>query len=119
MTSILTDEMRAVAITKFGGPEVLALTRLAVPCPGAGEVLIKVVAAGVNRPDVIQRMGKYPPPSGAPDTPGLEIAGTVVAAGAGVDGVEVGNKVCALVAGGGVPNIVWPPRPSACPCPRA
>nr|WP_294849795.1 NAD(P)H-quinone oxidoreductase [uncultured Sphingomonas sp.] len=92
--------MRAIEISKPGGPEVLQLTERPVPTPGKGEVLIKVAAAGVNRPDVLQRLGVYPPPPGASDIPGLEISGTVVAAGPG--GADlIGQKICALVAGGG------------------
>ena len=93
--------MAGIAIRAPGGPEVLHSVTLPVPVPGPGEVLIRVRAAGVNRPDVMQRQGKYPPPPGAPDTPGLEIAGEVVAAGADVIDALVGRRVCALVAGGG------------------
>lgn len=93
--------MTAIAISAPGGPEVLKPVTLAVPVPGPGEVLIRVRAAGVNRPDVMQRQGKYPPPPGAPDTPGLEVAGEVVAAGADVIDALVGRRVCALIAGGG------------------
>lgn len=93
-------EMRCVAIPVPGGPEALVLETRPVPQPGKGEVLIRVAAAGVNRPDVLQRMGAYPPPPGASDLPGLEVAGTVVAAGDGATHY-IGMKVCALVAGGG------------------
>ena len=93
--------MAGIAIRAPGGPEVLHSVTLPVPVPGPGEVLIRVRAAGINRPDVMQRQGKYPPPPGAPDTPGLEIAGEVVAAGADVIDALVGRRVCALVAGGG------------------
>lgn len=93
----MTDTMRAVAIRQPGGPEELAIEDRPKPRPGDGEVLIKVAAAGINRPDVLQRIGVYPPPPGASDIPGLEIAGEVVA------GPEtlIGKPVCALVAGGG------------------
>ena len=93
--------MRAVQITSFGGPEVLQVVERAVPQPGPGEVLIEVAAAGVNRPDLLQRMGLYPPPPGASELPGLEVSGTVVASGPGVTAPWVGEPVCALVAGGG------------------
>lgn len=92
--------MRAVVAPEPGGPDALRLVDLPVPQPGPGEVLIRVAAAGVNRPDILQRMGKYPPPPGAPETLGLEVAGEVVAAGEG--GYHLLQQpVCALVAGGG------------------
>ena len=97
----LPEMMTAIEITKPGGPEVLVPCQRPVPVPAAGEVLLKVVAAGVNRPDVIQRKGLYPPPPGASDIPGLEISGTVVAVGEGVDPTEIGGRFCALVSGGG------------------
>lgn len=100
MTSIPL-QMTAIAIRTPGGPEVLTPEPRPVPTPGAGEILVKVAAAGVNRPDVMQRMGQYPPPPGAPDIPGLEIAGEVVACGAGVTRWKQGDKVMALVVGGG------------------
>ena len=84
-----------------GGPEVLVPVERAVPRPAAGEVLLRVAAAGVNRPDVVQRLGADPPPPGAPSIPGLELSGTIVALGAGVDEALLGQRVCALVAGGG------------------
>ncbi len=96
----LPEEMNAIDPAGPGGPDVLEPVRRPVPRPGPGEVLVKVAAAGVNRPDVLQRKGGYPPPPGAPSIPGLEIAGAVVAAGEGVD-IAVGELVCALVAGGG------------------
>jgi NADPH:quinone reductase len=97
----LPEYMTAIEISTPGGPEVLVPCQRPVPDPGAGEVLIKVAAAGVNRPDVIQRKGLYPPPPGASDIPGLEISGTVVAVGEGVDLGEIGSRLCALVSGGG------------------
>jgi NADPH2:quinone reductase len=97
----LPSEMTAIAIRAPGGPEMLVPEPRPVPQPGDGEVLVKVAAAGVNRPDVMQRKGLYPPPPGAPDIPGLEIAGEVVALGAGVTRWKVGDKVMALVVGGG------------------
>src|SRR5215208_2316354 len=93
--------MTAMAISTPGGPEVLVPEERPLPQPGDGEVLVKVAAAGVNRPDVMQRQGLYPPPKGATDIPGLEIAGEVVALGAGVTRWKVGDKVMALVVGGG------------------
>jgi len=95
------EAMTAIEIIEFGGPEVLKTTRRPVPEPGAGEVLIRVAAAGVNRPDMMQRIGLYPPPPGASDIPGLEIAGTIVAVGENVVGLAEGDSVCALVTGGG------------------
>jgi putative PIG3 family NAD(P)H quinone oxidoreductase len=93
--------MTAISIAEPGGPEVLRPEEVAVPQPGAGQVLVKVAAAGVNRPDVIQRLGRYPPPPGASPIPGLEIAGEVVALGEGVPAGVSGRKICALVTGGG------------------
>ncbi|CAN7246252.1 NAD(P)H-quinone oxidoreductase [Acidovorax sp. LjRoot38] len=96
--------MRAVEITSFGGPEVLRLGERPVPQAGAGELLIRVAASGINRPDVLQRMGHYAPPSGTSDLPGLEVAGVVEsgdAAAMAEAGIRVGDRVCALVAGGG------------------
>lgn len=97
----LPDVMSAVGFDAPGGPEVLAVQQVAVPVPGAGEVLVKVAFAGVNRPDVAQRQGGYPPPPGASPIPGLEIAGEIVALGEGVEPALIGQKVCALVTGGG------------------
>jgi NADPH:quinone reductase len=93
--------MTAIAISAFGGPEVLVPEQIARPSPTMGQVLIKVAAAGVNRPDVLQRKGGYPPPPGASLTPGLEVAGEVVAVGEGCTRYTVGDHVCALVPGGG------------------
>jgi NADPH2:quinone reductase len=93
--------MTVVAISKPGGPEVLIPETRAVPAPGPGEILIKVEAAGVNRPDVAQRSGAYPPPPGASDLPGLEVAGEVAALGTGATRHKLGDKVMSLVAGGG------------------
>jgi NADPH2:quinone reductase len=94
-------QMTVIGISKPGGPEVLVPETRAVPVPGPDEILIKVVAAGVNRPDVAQRSGSYPPPPGASDLPGLEVAGEVVAVGSGATRHKVGDKVMSLVAGGG------------------
>jgi NADPH2:quinone reductase len=95
------DEMAAVGFDAPGGPGVLRIEQMAVPRPGPGEVLVKVAFAGVNRPDVIQRMGFYPPPPGASPIPGLEISGTVAALGEGVVTPIPGQNICALVSGGG------------------
>jgi putative PIG3 family NAD(P)H quinone oxidoreductase len=97
----LPAQMTVVGISKPGGPEVLLPETRAVPAPGPGEILINVAAAGVNRPDVAQRSGSYPPPPGASDLPGLEVAGEVVAVGPGTTRHKVGDKVMSLVAGGG------------------
>jgi NADPH2:quinone reductase len=97
----LPATMTAIAIPTPGGPEVLVPETRPVPVPRKGEILVKVAAAGVNRPDVVQRRGFYAPPPGAPDIPGLEISGEVVALGEGVSRWALGDKVCALVAGGG------------------
>jgi NADPH:quinone reductase-like Zn-dependent oxidoreductase len=97
----LPNEMKAMGFDAPGGPEVLRAETLPVPEPRAGEVLIRSAFAGVNRPDVVQRQGNYPPPPGASLIPGLEIAGVIVALGEGVDPALQGRRVCALVAGGG------------------
>src|SRR5712671_5936128 len=97
----LAAQMTVVAISKPGGPEVLLPETRPVPTPGPGEILIKVHAAGVNRPDVAQRSGSYPPPPGASDVPGLEVAGEVVVLGSGAAKHKVGDRVMSLVAGGG------------------
>ncbi|WP_114394557.1 NAD(P)H-quinone oxidoreductase [Oleisolibacter albus] len=113
----LPETMRAVEIRSPGGPEVLTPVRRPLPQPGAGELLIRVAAAGVNRPDVFQRQGTYPPPPGASDLPGLEVAGTVAALGAGVQGWAVGDPVCALLAGGGYAEYAAAPAPQCLPVP--
>lgn len=110
--------MTAIAISAPGGPEVLQPTTRPVPQPAPGEVLIRVAAAGVNRPDVLQRMGYYPPPPGASDLPGLEIAGTVVAVGPSGDAELLGQAVCALVAGGGYAEYCVAPVGSCLPVPK-
>ncbi len=97
----LPSRMTAIGIKAPGGPDMLVAETRPLPAPGAGEILVKVAAAGVNRPDVMQRQGLYPPPKGASDIPGLEIAGEVVALGSGVTRWKPGDKVCALVIGGG------------------
>src|ERR1700728_2364048 len=92
----IPDQMTVIEIAAPGGPEKLKLARRPTPKPGEGEVLVRVAAAGVNRPDVMQRQGKYPPPAGASDMPGLEVAGEIVAIGPGASGVALGDKITAL-----------------------
>lgn len=110
--------MKHIAITEFGGPEVLRLVSGETPAPGPGQVLIKVAAAGINRPDVMQRQGKYPPPPGASDIPGLEIAGAVAAIGEGVAWPSRGDEVCALVAGGGYAELAVADAALCLPVPK-
>ena len=109
--------MTAIEITSPGGPEVLRATTRSMPEPGAGEVLIAVEAAGVNRPDVLQRKGGYAPPPGASDIPGLEVAGRIVRAEGDVGGLAVGDAVCALVAGGGYAEFCLAPAEQCLPIP--
>ena len=109
--------MTAIAIRAPGGPEMLVPEERPVPQPGQEEILVKVAAAGVNRPDVMQRMGQYPPPKGVTDIPGLELAGEVVAVGPNVRRWKVGDKVAALVAGGGYAEYCVVPEPQALPIP--
>ena len=110
--------MIAIEIREPGEPEVLVPVERPKPAPAAGEVLIKVAAAGVNRPDVFQRRGRYPPPPGASDIPGLEVSGTIEAIGADVHDWRVGDSVCALVAGGGYAELCAAPAPQCLPVPR-
>jgi len=110
--------MTAIVIREPGPPEVLVPQERDMPVPKPGEVLVKVAAAGVNRPDVMQREGKYPPPPGAPDIPGLELAGEVVALGEGVRRWKVGDKVTALVPGGGYAEYCVAPAPQCLPVPK-
>jgi len=110
-------EMTTIAITKPGGPDVLKPVKLPVPVPGPGQLLVRVRAAGVNRPDVLQRQGAYPPPPGAPATPGLEIAGEVVGLGQGVKRYKAGDQVCALVPGGGYAEYCLAAEDNALPVP--
>jgi putative PIG3 family NAD(P)H quinone oxidoreductase len=111
--------MHAVVISEPGGPEVLRWTEVADPQPGPGEVLVEVAAAGVNRADLAQRQGLYPPPPGAPPYPGLECSGTVAALGDGVSGWHVGQQVCALLAGGGYAEQVAVPAGQLLPVPKS
>src|SRR5262249_32459885 len=110
--------MIAIEIREPGDPEVLVPVERSTPAPGPGEVLIKVVAAGVNRPDLMQRRGRYPPPPGASDIPGLEVAGTVDRCGPDVGDWKPGDAVCALVAGGGYAEYCVAPAPQCLPVPR-
>ncbi len=114
----LPTTMRAVEITQPGKPEVLKIVTRPVPQPKAGEVLIQVAAAGVNRPDVMQRTGHYPVPAGASDIPGLELAGSIVALGEGVRDWRVGDVVTALVQGGGYAEYCTAPAPQCLPIPK-
>jgi NADPH2:quinone reductase len=112
--------MRAIAIREFGAPEVLVEVDRPDPHPGAGELLIRVSASGVNRPDVLQRKGAYAPPAGASDLPGLEVAGTIASGEPGelaAAGLKVGDRVCALVAGGGYAELCAVPIPQCLPMP--
>jgi len=110
--------MTAIEIEAFGPPEGLKPTTRPVPTPGDGEVLIRVSHAGVNRPDVQQRLGGYPPPPGASDIPGLEIAGTIVALGPNAGDWKVGDQTCALVSGGGYAEYCTAPAPQCLPIPK-
>jgi NADPH2:quinone reductase len=109
--------MIAIGFEAPGGPEVLQATTRPVPKPGAGEILVAVAAAGINRPDVLQRLGGYAPPPGASDIPGLEIAGTVVALGEGARRFALGDEVCGLVAGGGYAQYAVVHESNALPVP--
>jgi putative PIG3 family NAD(P)H quinone oxidoreductase len=109
--------MRAIEYAGSGGPDVIAVADRPVPRPGPGEVLIRVAAAGLNRADVGQRKGVYPPPPGASDIPGLEVSGTIAALGDGVDGYDAGTQVCALLSGGGYAEYVAVPAVQVLPVP--
>lgn len=120
MTPSVPGQMRAIEITRFGPPEVLAETVRGAPVPGPGEVLLRVHASGVNRPDVMQRKGHYPPPAGVSDLPGLELAGTLLDGNAGDlarAGLKLGEPVCALVAGGGYAQLCTAPLGQCLPVP--
>ena len=112
----IPSQMTAIGIPVPGGPDALVPEQRPVPVPGEDEVLIRVAAAGVNRPDVLQRQGKYPPPPGASDSPGLEVAGTIVAAGRSAD-MLVGQRVCALLPGGGYAEYAIAPAGQCLPVP--
>ena len=109
--------MKAMTLPSFGGPEVLTLADVETPEPRPGEVLVEVAAAGVNRADLLQRRGFYPPPPGESDVPGLEVSGRVAALGEGVDAWSVGDEVCALLAGGGYAEVVRVPAGQVLPVP--
>ena len=113
----LPMSMIAIDPEEAGGPEVLKCATRPLPSPSANEVLIKVVAAGVNRPDVLQRKGMYPPPQGAPSVPGLEVAGVVVSVGSSADSALIGTHVCALVVGGGYAEYCIAPVGQCLPVP--
>jgi putative PIG3 family NAD(P)H quinone oxidoreductase len=117
MTEPLPATMTVVEISQPGAPEVLKPVQRAMPQPGEGELLIRIEAAGINRPDLLQRQGNYPPPPGASDIPGLEAAGRVAALGAGVAGWAVGDTVCALLAGGGYAEYAVVPAVQCLPLP--
>ena len=114
----MTDTMRAVEISEPGGPEMLRPTTRPVPVARHGEVVIRVAWAGVNRPDALQRAGQYDPPPGASDLPGLEASGEIVALGDGVSGWSVGDRVCALLPGGGYADYVATPAAHCLPVPE-
>lgn len=114
----MQGDMTAVEITRPGGPEVLVPARRPIPQSGPGQVLIRVEAAGVNRPDVAQREGSYPPPPGASDLPGLEVAGEIVGGDVGDTGLQVGDMVCALTPGGGYAQYCLAPAAHCLPIPR-
>ncbi|EAQ02101.1 quinone oxidoreductase [Pseudooceanicola batsensis HTCC2597] len=114
----MPETMRHITIDGFGGPEVLKPVTAPRPVPAAGEVLIRVHAAGVNRPDVVQRRGAYPPPPGVTEIPGLEVAGTIEALGEGMTHLSPGEAVCALVAGGGYAEYVAVPAGQVLPLPE-
>ncbi|MEO1193406.1 MAG: NAD(P)H-quinone oxidoreductase [Pseudomonadota bacterium] len=113
-----SGHMRAIEIAEPGGPEVLRVTSLPIPSPGPSEVLIEVAAAGVNRPDVLQRLGGYPPPPGASPIPGLEVAGKIIALGPDVTGLAEGDQVTALVTGGGYADYCLAPAAQCLPLPK-
>jgi len=113
----LPETMTAIEISEFGGPDVLKLATRPLPKPSANDVLIRVAAAGVNRPDAIQRAGHYPPPPGQSDLPGLEVSGEIVALGDGVEGVSIGDHVCALTPGGGYAEYCIAPAAHCLPVP--
>ena len=110
--------MIAIVAKDAGGPEVLVPVERPMPTPGRGEVLIKVEAAGINRPDVFQRQGHYPPPKGAPDILGMEVAGKIVALGPGAARLKVGDLVCALIGGGGYAEFAVAPETATLPVPQ-
>ena len=113
-----SKEMTVIAISEPGGPDVLTPQKASIPEPGPGEYLVKIAAAGVNRPDVLQRIGAYPPPPGASEIPGLEISGEIAAAGPDTSKFAVGDKICALVSGGGYAEYCIAEEPAMLPVPK-
>jgi NADPH2:quinone reductase len=116
--NVVSQTMRVVEISRPGTPDVLVPAERPIPVAGTGEVLVRVAAAGVNRPDVLQRRGMYPPPPGASDLPGLEVSGTIAALGPDVHGWREGDQVCALISGGGYAEYCVIPAPQCLPLPR-
>lgn len=115
--STIPNQMRAITTTGYGGTDVLTPAEIDTPKPDSGEVLIAVEAAGLNRPDIVQRQGAYPPPPGASEILGLEVAGTVAAIGSGVSTLNIGDRVCALVTGGGYAEYCCAPAATCLPIP--
>ena len=118
MPQTLPAMMQAVEISEFGAPDVLKPVSRPMPKPGHGQVVIRVAYAGVNRPDALQRAGGYMPPKGASDLPGLEASGEIAGIGAGVTGLAIGDKVCALLPGGGYAEYVMTPAAHCLPIPE-
>ncbi|MCA0404648.1 MAG: NAD(P)H-quinone oxidoreductase [Proteobacteria bacterium] len=118
MPMTLPQQMRQARFVGAGGPDVIQVESAPLPVPGAGQVLVKVAAAGVNRPDCLQRAGNYPPPPGATEIPGLEIAGTIVGVGEGVSPAEIGREICALVISGGYAEYCVADLPLCLPIPK-
>lgn len=116
--TVIPSEMKVIEIAAPGGPEQLKIAMRPVPKPGAREVLVRVAAAGVNRPDVMQRQGRYPPPAGASDIPGMEVAGEIVALGPDVSGLSIGDQITALLPGGGYAEYALAAAPLCLPVPR-
>ena len=114
----MADMMRAIEISKPGGPDVLQICTRPMPVPALGDVLLRIHYAGVNRPDALQRAGAYAPPPTASDLPGLEASGEVVALGAGVSDLAIGDRVCALLPGGGYAEYVTTPAAHCLPVPK-
>ena len=117
MAANIPEKMTAIEISHAGGPEVLSPSEITTPYPAEGEVLIEVAAAGINRADTLQRMGNYPVPKGASPIPGLEVAGTITTIGRNVSRYKLGDKVCALVSGGGYAQYCIADETSALPIP--
>ncbi len=118
VSNVVPREMKVIEIAAPGGPEQLKIALRTVPQPGVREVLVQVAAAGVNRPDVMQRQGRYPPPAGASDIPGMEVAGEIVALGSDVAGLSIGDQITALLPGGGYAEYAVAAAPLCLPVPR-